>query len=65
MFFQVFWILVFVVLGGFVEFGEATARDVGCGGGKKGSTTSSRTILELKPNNYKVPLQYDKNSKQV
>lgn len=54
-----------MVLGGFVEFGEAAAGDVGCGGGKEGSTTSFRTILELKPTNYKDPLQYDKNNQQV
>lgn len=45
--FQVFWRLVFVVLGGFVEFGEAAvaAGGGGGGGGEKGSTTSFGAIL--------------------
>lgn len=42
--FQVFWRLVFVVLGGLVEFGEAAA--VGAGGcGQKGDTASLRAVL--------------------
>lgn len=44
--FQVFWRLVFVVLGGFVEFGEAAAVGAGgCGGGEKGCTASFGAIL--------------------
>lgn len=46
--FQVFWRLVFMVLGGFVEFGEAAVGAGGCGGGKKGSTASFGTILWVK-----------------
>lgn len=49
--FQVFWRLFFVVLGGFVEFGEAAAGGAGsCGGGEKGSTASFRAILWIKAN---------------
>jgi len=47
--FQVFWRLVFVVLGGFVEFGEAAAVGAGgCGSGEEGSSTSFGTILLIK-----------------
>lgn len=38
-----------MVLGGFVEFGEAAAVGAGgCGGGEKGSTTSFGAILWIK-----------------
>lgn len=47
--FQVFWRLVFVVLGGFVEFREAVAVGAGGrGGGEKGSTASFGAILWIK-----------------
>ena len=47
--FQVFWRLVFVVLGGFVEFGEAAAVGAGgCGGGEEGGAASFGDILWVK-----------------
>lgn len=46
--FQVFRRLVLVVLGGFVDFGEAAAGAGGCCGGEKGSTASFGAILSIK-----------------
>lgn len=45
--FQVFWRLFFVVLGGFVEFGEAAAVGAGggCGGGEKSRASCFGTVL--------------------
>lgn len=40
-----------MVLGGFVEFGEAAAGGAGsCGGGEKGSTALFGAILSIKAN---------------
>lgn len=49
--FQVFWRLVFVVLGWFVGFGKAVGVGAGgCGSGEKGSSTSFGAILWIKAN---------------
>lgn len=54
--FQVFWRLVFVVLGGFVEFGEAAAGGAGgCGGGEERSSALFGAILLIKANKLERP----------